>query len=53
MFRKAGVIKEQFEMFESYLRFQGLQASGGQIIDTSLVPVPRRLNSRGDNKVIK
>ena len=30
---KAGVIEELFEMFESYLRSQGLQARGGQIID--------------------
>jgi transposase len=37
---KAGVIEELFEMFESYLRSQGLQARGGQIIDATLVPVP-------------
>jgi len=36
-FRKAGVIEELFEMFESYLRGQGLQARGGQIIDIMLV----------------
>jgi len=38
--RKAGVIEELFEMFEAYLRSQGLQARGGQIIDATLVPVP-------------
>ena len=38
--RKAGVIEELFEMFESYLRAQGLEARGGQIIDETLVPVP-------------
>jgi IS5 family transposase len=38
--RKAGVIDELFEMFEIYLRFQGLQARGGQIIDATFVPVP-------------
>ena len=37
---KAGVIEEPFEKFESYLRAQGLQARGGQIIDATLVPVP-------------
>jgi len=37
---KAGVIEELFQMFESYLRSQGLQARGGQIIDATLVPVP-------------
>jgi IS5 family transposase len=35
------VNKELFEMFEEYLRSQGLQAQGGQIIDATLVPVPR------------
>ena len=38
--RKAGVIEELFEMFESYLRAQGLEARGSQIIDATLVPVP-------------
>ena len=38
--RKAGVIEELFGMFEGYLRSQGLQARGGQIIDAILVPVP-------------
>ena len=36
--RKAGVIEALFEMFEEYLRSQGLQARGGQIIDATLVP---------------
>jgi hypothetical protein len=38
--RKAGEIQELFEMFETYLRSQGLQARGGQIIDATLVPAP-------------
>ena len=38
--RKAGVIEELFEMFEGYLRSQGLQDRNGQIIDATLVPVP-------------
>ena len=51
--RKAGVIEELFEMFESYLRSQGLQARGGQIIDATLVPVPKQRNTREENKEIK
>ncbi|MCP9808675.1 IS5 family transposase [Cyanobium sp. HWJ4-Hawea] len=51
--RKAGVIEELFEMFETYLRSQGLQARGGQIIDATLVPVPKQRNSREENKEIK
>ena len=51
--RKANVIDELFEMFESYLIDQGLEARGGQIIDATLVLVPKRRNSREDNKEIK
>ena len=51
--RKAGVIEELFEMFEEYLRSQGLQARGGQIIDATLVPVPKQRNTREENKEIK
>ena len=50
---KAGVIEELFEMFESYLRSQGLQARGGQIIDATLVPVPKQRNTREENEEIK
>ena len=51
--RKASVIDELFEMFESYQRDQGLEARSGQIIDATLVPVPKQRNSREDNKEIK
>jgi transposase len=51
--RKAGVIEELFEMFETYLRCQGLQARGGQIIDATLVSVPKQRNTREENKEIK
>jgi IS5 family transposase len=51
--RKAGVIEELFEQFEGYLREQGLEARGGQIIDATLVPVPKQRNTREENKEIK
>ena len=51
--RKANLIDEFFEMFESYLSDQGLEARGGQIIDATLVPVPKERNNREDNKEIK
>jgi IS5 family transposase len=51
--RKAGVNEELFEMFETYLRSQGLHARGGQIIDATLVPVPKQRNTREENKKIK
>ena len=50
---KADVIEELFEQFEGYLREQGLEARGGQIIDATLVPVPKQRNSREENNEIK
>ena len=48
--RKANVIDELFEIFESYLRGQGLEARRGQIIESTLVPDPQQGNSRQENK---
>ena len=48
--RKAGAIKELFEMFEEDLRDQGLEARIGQIIDATLVLVPKQRNTREENK---
>ena len=50
--RKVNVIDELLEMFESYLRGQGLEACGGQIIDAILAPVPKQRNIREDNKEV-
>jgi IS5 family transposase len=51
--RMAGVIEDPFERFEAYLRSQGLQARGRQIIDATLVPVPKQRNTREDKKEVK
>ncbi len=51
--RKAGVIDELFQRFEEHLRSQGLEARGGQIIDATLIPVPKQRNSRPENEAIK
>ena len=51
--RKAAVIEELFEMHEGYLRDQGLEARGGQIIDATLVHVPKQRNTQEENKDIK
>ena len=51
--RKAEVIEELFDMFEAHLRSQGLQARGGQILDATLVPVPKQRNTGEENKDIK
>ena len=47
------MIEDLFEMFDSYLRSQGLQARGVQIIDATLVPFPKQRNTRKKNAEIK
>ena len=51
--RQAGVDKELFLMFNAYLDKQGLKPRGGQIIDATLVPVPKQRNRRKENEEIK
>ena len=51
--REAGIIEELFEMFDEYLKSKGLTARGGQIIDATLVPVPKQRNRREQNEEIK
>jgi IS5 family transposase len=57
LFRKqlqeAGLIEGLFEQFSSYLEAHGYQASGGQIIDATLIPVPKQRNHRDENEAIK
>ena len=49
-----GSIKELFEQFDSYLRQQGYEAKQGQIVDASLVPVPKqRTGARTNSCVIE
>ena len=50
---QAHVVEALFEQFETYLAAHGLQPRGGQLIDASLVPVPKQRNSREDNASIK
>ena len=50
---QAGVIETLFDDFDSYLKNQGYQAMGGQIIDASIVAVPVQRNSREENDQIK
>ena len=46
---QAGVIEALFETFDGYLKDQGYLAMGGQIIDASIVAVPKQRNSREEN----
>ena len=50
---QAGVIEALFEDFDGYLEKQGYLAMGGQIIDASIVAVPKQRNSRDENAKIK
>ena len=50
---QAGVIEALFEDFDGYLEKQGYLAMGGQIIDASIVAVPKQRNNRDENEKIK
>ncbi len=48
-----GLIELLFKQFNHYLDTQGYVARKGQIVDATIVPVPRQRNSREENKAIK
>jgi len=50
---QAGVVEALFEQFDGYLADHGLQPRGGQLIDASLVPVPKQRNTREENASVK
>mgnify|MGYP002526209541 FL=1 len=50
---QAGVIEALFDSFDGYLRKRGYLAMGGQIIDASIVAVPKQRNSRDENARIR
>jgi IS5 family transposase len=50
---QAGMVEGLFAEFDGYLKDQGYLAMGGQIIDASIVPVPKQRNGRDDNAKIK
>jgi len=50
---QTGVADQLFRSFDEFLRKNGFQARKGQIVDASIVPVPRQRNSREDNRKIK
>ena len=50
---EAQVVETLLGQFEAYLAAHGLPPRGGQLIDASLVPVPKQRNSRDDNAPIK
>lgn len=50
---KAGKVEKLFGLFDGHLVRQGYMARGGQILDASIVPVPRNHNRREENEAIK
>jgi IS5 family transposase len=50
---KAGLIEKLFDRFDQHLGAQGYIARGGQIVDASIVAVPRQRNTREENEAIK
>ena len=50
---RAGKVKSLFGTFDGYLRASGYLAMGGQIVDASIVPVPKQRNTREENEAIK
>ena len=50
---KAGLIEKLFEQFGRHLETRGYIARGGQMVDATIVAVPRQRNSREDNETVK
>jgi len=50
---RAKALEQLFARFEQYLQSQGYQARNGQIVDATIVPVPRQRNKRQENEQIK
>jgi len=49
----AGLIETLFGRFDQHLAAQGYIARGGQMIDATIVPVPKQRNSRDENETVK
>ncbi len=50
---QARIVEALFQQFDGYLARQGYIARGGQILDASIVSVPKNRNTREENKTIK
>ncbi len=50
---KAGLIDTLFERFGQHLEAKGYIARGGQMVDATIVPVPKQRNTREENEAVK
>ena len=49
----AGLVDKLFDRFGRHLEAKGYIARGGQIVDATIVPVPRQHNTKEENETIK
>ena len=50
---QAGSVEKLFERFNQHLNAKGYIARGGQMVDATIVPVPKQRNSREENETVK
>jgi hypothetical protein len=50
---QAGIIERLFDGFDQHLEASGYIARGGQIVDATIVQVPRQRNTREENEAVK
>jgi transposase, IS5 family len=50
---KAGLIEKLFDRFDQHLAAEGYIARGGQMVDATIVPVPKQRNSHDENHAVK
>jgi IS5 family transposase len=50
---QTGAGEALFDVFDGHLKQNGYLAMGGQIVDATIVPVPKNRNSREENEAIK
>ena len=50
---QVGLERKLFEQFDAYLRDNGFAAKKGQIVDASIVQIPKQRNTREENEKIK
>jgi IS5 family transposase len=50
---KAGIGEKIFATFDTHLRAKGFEAKKGQIVDASIVTVPKQRKTRDENNRIK